>query len=464
MVMSSRPILTVSQLTAEIKTLLERNFEHLWVEGEVSNLRLPGSGHLYFTLKDESAQIRAVMFRMQNRLLKFKPGDGLQVVGYGRLTVYEPRGEYQIVLDYLEPKGLGALQLAFEQLKEKLSREGLFDPARKKPLPPLPQKIGIVTSPTGAAIRDILQIIDRRFANVHILLYPVRVQGVGAAQEIARAIDELGQWPGLDVMIVGRGGGSLEDLWAFNEEPVARAIHRSPVPVVSAVGHEIDFTIADFVADLRAPTPSAAAELVVRNKVELVQTLESLARRLSQTVRMKLESRQERLSSLVYRLTDPRKRVSDQRLRLDDLSSRLATSIQQSLGRRIDRFRMKVESLTLLHPGKRVTDYSHRLSQLHRRLAVVGRSSIRFYRQRVEVAAGRLQSLSPLAVLERGYGIARLLPSREIIRDASRLKADDRVNVKVHRGEFVARVEKMSGAEEDPQLFAHTFKKSDKCR
>jgi exodeoxyribonuclease VII large subunit len=431
------------------------------VEGEVSNLRLPGSGHLYFTLKDESAQIRAVMFRTQNRLLKFQLEDGLQVVGYGRLTVYEPRGEYQIVLDYLEPKGLGALQLAFDQLKEKLSREGLFDPARKKPLPPLPQKIGIVTSPTGAAIRDILQIIDRRFANVHILLYPVRVQGVGAAQEIARAIDELGQWPGLDVMIVGRGGGSLEDLWAFNEEPVARAIHRSPVPVVSAVGHEIDFTIADFVADLRAPTPSAAAELVVRNKVELVQTLESLARRLSQTVRMKLESRQVRLSSLVYRLADPRKRVSDQRLRLDDLSSRLATSIQQSLGRRIDRFRMKVESLTLLHPGKRVTDYSHRLSQLHRRLAVAGRSSMRFYRQRVEVAAGRLQSLSPLAVLERGYGIARVLPSREIIRDASRLKADDRVNVKVHRGDFVARVEKIGGPEEDPQLFAHPFKKSD---
>ena len=461
MAISSRPILTVSQLTAEIKTLLERNFDHLWVEGEVSNLRLPGSGHLYFTLKDESAQIRAVMFRTQNRLLKFQLEDGLQVVGYGRLTVYEPRGEYQIVLDYLEPKGLGALQLAFDQLKEKLSREGLFDPARKKPLPPLPQKIGIVTSPTGAAIRDILQIIDRRFANVHILLYPVRVQGVGAAQEIARAIDELGQWPGLDVMIVGRGGGSLEDLWAFNEEPVARAIHRSPVPVVSAVGHEIDFTIADFVADLRAPTPSAAAELVVRNKVELVQTLESLARRLSQTVRMKLESRQVRLSSLVYRLADPRKRVSDQRLRLDDLSSRLATSIQQSLGRRIDRFRMKVESLTLLHPGKRVTDYSHRLSQIHRRLAVAGRSSMRFYRQRVEVAAGRLQSLSPLAVLERGYGIARVLPSREIIRDASRLKADDRVNVKVHRGDFVARVEKIGGPEEDPQLFAHPFKKSD---
>jgi exodeoxyribonuclease VII large subunit len=344
---SFRPIYTVSQLTGEIKTLLEKNFEHIWVEGEISNFRQPTSGHLYFTLKDESSQLRAVMFRMQNRLLKFEPEDGLQVVCYGRLTVYDPRGEYQIVVDHLEPKGLGALQLAFEQLKEKLSGEGLFDPARKRPLPTLPQKIGIVTSPTGAAIRDILQIIDRRFANVHILLYPVRVQGPGAAQEIAQAIDELGQWPGLEVMIVGRGGGSLEDLWAFNEEGVARAIHRSPVPVISAVGHEIDFTIADFVADLRAPTPSAAAELVIGNKLELVQNLENLVWRLNQMVRTTLESWQERLGSLIHRLTDPRKRIADQRLRLDDFSSRLATSMQQGLGRRSERLGSKRESLFL---------------------------------------------------------------------------------------------------------------------
>jgi exodeoxyribonuclease VII large subunit len=448
--MSSRPIYTVSQLTAEIKTLLERNFEHVWVEGEVSNLRLPGSGHLYFTLKDESAQVRAVMFRMQNRLLKFQPEDGLQVVGYGRLTVYEPRGEYQIVLDHLEPRGLGALQLAFEQLKEKLSREGLFDPARKRPLPPLPQKIGIVTSPTGAAIRDILQIIDRRFANVHILLCPVRVQGTGAGLEIARAIDELGQWPGLDVMIVGRGGGSLEDLWAFNEEEVARAIYRSPVPVISAVGHEIDFTIADFVADLRAPTPSAAAELVVRNKVELVQNLESLARRLSHTVRIDLESRRERLSSSIHRLTDPRRRISDQRLRLDDFLLRLSSSLPQGLQWRSERLMMKFEALIHLHPGRRVGEYGQRMTQFARRLAVASRSGLRSQRQRVEAAAGRLQSLSPLAVLERGYAIARALPSREIIREAARLKTHDRVSVRVHRGEFIARVEK-AGGEEDPQ-------------
>ncbi len=446
--MSSRPIYTVSQLTAEVKSLLERNFEHLWVEGEISNLRLPSSGHLYFTLKDESAQVRGVMFRLQNRLLKFEPADGLQVVCYGRLTVYEPRGEYQIVVEYMEPKGLGALQLAFEQLKEKLSQEGLFDPAHKKSLPHLPQKIGIVTSPTGAAIRDILQIIDRRFANVHILLYPVRVQGAGAAQEIAQAIQELNQWPGIEVLIVGRGGGSLEDLWAFNEEIVARAIYSSRVPVISAVGHEVDFTIADFVADLRAPTPSAAAELVVRNKVELVQSLESLGRRLGKAGLAALEARQERLLSLGHRLVDPRRRLSDQRLRMDDIFSRLSNSIQQSLLRKAERLRLKADSLILLHPGRRAAEHTHRLVQLSRRLTLALRVELRFFRQRTEGYMGKLQTLSPLAVLERGYSIARVLPSKKVVRRASMLKAEDRVNVKVHRGEFIARVEEIG--ENDP--------------
>jgi len=441
--MSSRPIYTVSQLTTEIKALLERNFEFVWVEGEISNLRSPSSGHLYFTLKDEFAQLRTVMFRLQNRLLKFDPEDGLQVVCYGRLTVYEPRGEYQIVLDYMEPKGLGALQLAFEQLKEKLSREGLFDPAHKRPLPQLPQKIGIVTSPTGAAIRDMLQIIDRRFANVHILLYPVRVQGAGAAEEIAQAISELNRWPGIDVIIVGRGGGSLEDLWAFNEEVVARAIYNSRLPIISAVGHEVDFTIADFVADLRAPTPSAAAELVVRNKLELIQSLESLERRLATVGRAAMEARRERLLSLIPRLADPRRKLSDQRLRLDDLFSRLANSIQQGLSWRAERIKLKADSLIHLHPGRRVVDYTHRLEQLSRRLILAMRAELRLFRQRTDGYMGKLQTLSPLAVLERGYSIARVLPSGEVIRQASSLKAEDRVNVKVHHGEFVAKVEEI---------------------
>jgi len=443
-IMSSRSILTVSQLTAEIKTLLERSFDHVWVEGEISNLRLPGSGHLYFTLKDDKAQIRAVMFRLQNRLLKFVPKDGLQVVACGRVTVYEPRGDYQLVLDYLEPKGLGALQLAFEQLKEKLAAEGLFDPARKRPIPHLPQRIGVVTSPTGAAIRDILRIIDRRFANVHILLCPVRVQGQGAAQEIARAIQALNELPDLDVMIVGRGGGSLEDLWAFNEEIVARAIFSSRVPVISAVGHEVDFTIADFVADLRASTPSAAAELVVRNKIELAQNLRNLERALQQSFRGMLDLQQERFGSLRERLADPRRRLSDQRIRLDDLSARLAYSLQQGLRRRQDRFRLHQGGLLLLNPAKRLEEYSQKFAQVMRRLSVSVQQEIRISRQKVEGVMGKLFTLSPLAVLERGYSITRVLPSREIVRGADDLKVNSLVNVRVHRGEFSARVEEIS--------------------
>ena len=440
---SFRSTYTVSQLTLEIKTLLEGSFEFLWLEGEISNLRLPGSGHLYFTLKDESAQIRGVMFRLQNRVLPFDPVDGLQVLCYGRLSVYPPRGEYQIIVDTMEPKGKGALQFAFEQLKEKLSKEGLFDPVHKKPLPHIPRKIGIVTSPTGAAIRDILQIIDRRFANVAILLYPVRVQGPGAAQEIAQAVTELSLWPQIDVIIVGRGGGSLEDLWAFNEEVVARAIFQSPVPIISAVGHEIDFTIADFVADLRAPTPSAAAELVVRNKIELVQSLEELGFRLAHAGRTFAESKRERLQSLIYRLGDPRKKVFDQRMRLDDFFFRLANTFPRFLSTKADRLKFKLEALFLLHPGRKIADFSQRLSQLFRQLTLAQRARLDLSRQKTQGCGEKLQALSPLAILERGYGIVRILPSREIIRQAVQVKAEDRVQVKVHQGEFIARVEKV---------------------
>jgi len=389
------------------------------------------------------------MFKLQNRILKFDPVDGLQVLCYGRVSVYEPRGEYQIIVDYMEPKGRGALQLAFEQLKEKLSNEGLFDPGHKKPLPHLPRKIGIVTSPTGAAIRDILQIIDRRFANVHILLYPVRVQGPGAAPEIAQAITELSQWPKIDVIIVGRGGGSLEDLWAFNEEVVARAIFHSRVPIISAVGHEIDFSIADFVADLRAPTPSAAAELVVRNKVELVRSLEDLGHRLAHAGRALGEPKRERLQFLLHRLADPRKKLSEQRLRLDDLFFRLANTIRRGLSQETDQFRLKVETLLFLHPGRRVAEYSHHLSQLFRQLTLAQGAGLRLLRQKTQGGMEKLQALSPLAILGRGYSITWILPSHEIIRQASSLKADDRVQVKVHQGKFIARVEEVQEKQED---------------
>jgi exodeoxyribonuclease VII large subunit len=445
---TARSIYTVSQLTAQIKDLLEANLPFLWIEGEISNLRQPTSGHLYFTLKDEGAQIRAVMFRLQNRLLPFEPADGLQVICYGRLSVYEPRGEYQIIVEYMEPKGLGALQLAFEQLKEKLAREGLFDPARKKPLPFLPRTIGIVTSPTGAALRDILQILDRRFPNLHLVIYPVRVQGPGAAEEIARAIEDLNQWPGIEVILIGRGGGSLEDLWAFNEEVVARAIFHSRLPILSAVGHEIDFTIADFVADLRAPTPSAAAELIIPNKWDLHQGLRNLEGKLGYALRTHLNQLREQVASLAARLLDPRQRLTDQRLRVDDLTIRLSNALSQTLKRKGELLRLKAEHLFLLHPRRILQEYTQRLDQLQRALLVNLRSNLGILRQRMEGTVGRLQSLSPLAVLERGYSIARLLPAKNIIRQARDLGRGDRVEVKVHRGSFVARVESIE--ESDP--------------
>src|SRR5512139_1004597 len=297
----SRHIYSVSALTAEVKAVLEDGFSAIWVEGELSNFKHHTSGHMYFTLKDAQAQIRGVMFRGHNRLLRFQPADGLSVLVCGTVTVYERRGEYQINVEFMEPKGIGALQLAFEQLKAKLEAEGLFDESRKRPLPLLPRKIGIITSPTGAVIRDMLTVIGRRFPGLEVLIHPVAVQGEGAAGEIAAALGRLGVRTDLDVLVVARGGGSLEDLWAFNEEAVARAIAASPIPVISAVGHETDVTIADFVADLRAPTPSAAAELVIAAKKEFVSRIEQLASRLNGSMRARIHRVESRLRTLEAR-------------------------------------------------------------------------------------------------------------------------------------------------------------------
>src|SRR5437870_6257108 len=287
---ASRRVLTVTELTVRIRDLVETEFFEIWVEGELSNCRLWNTGHLYFTLKDSASQIRGVIFRSALRYLKFKPADGLRVVARGRVSVYEPKGEYQLVCEHLEPQGLGALQLAFDQLKKRLQEEGLFDASRKRPLPALPRKIGIVTSLDGAAIRDIIKVLRRRYANAHLVVCPARVQGEDAAPDVARALRQIARVPGVDVIIVGRGGGSIEDLWAFNEEIVARAIARSPVPVVSAVGHETDVTIADFVADVRAPTPSAAAELVVARKDEFCGRIDRLQDRLRSAARGRVQT------------------------------------------------------------------------------------------------------------------------------------------------------------------------------
>jgi len=391
-------IYSVSELTAELKALLENTFTGVWVEGEISNFKHHTSGHMYFTLKDDRGQLRAVMFRGSNRGLQFRPEDGLAVIVFGNVTIYEPRGEYQVYVEYMEPKGLGALQLAFEQLKTRLETEGLFDPARKRPIPLLPKKIGLVTSPSGAAIRDILQIIHRRFANVQVLIFPVRVQGEGAAAEIVEGVECLNKRGDLDVLIVARGGGSIEDLWAFNEEVVARAIYASQTPVISAVGHETDFTIADFVADVRAPTPSAAAELVISRKAELSQRVDDLFSRLVSHMRYRAERSGERLRSLErhLRLLSPLERVKRQRERLRDG----ALALQSSM--------------------------SHRLA---------------LWRGDLRTAAARLDSLSPLAILARGYSVCRRLPDLSILTRAASVAEGGRVEVLLHQGGLICRVE-----------------------
>jgi exodeoxyribonuclease VII large subunit len=438
-----RYILTVSELTQEIKNILDLKFSDIWIEGEISNLRIPPSGHIYFTLKDDFSQIRAVLFKMQARTLRFVLQDGLHVVCRGRVSVYERRGEYQLILEEVEPKGIGALQLAFLQLKDRLEKEGLFDPAHKKPIPMIPQTIGIVTSPTGAVIRDMLHIIHRRFENIHILLHPVRVQGEGASLEIAKAIEDFNKRMNVDVIIVGRGGGSLEDLWSFNEEIVVRAIYHSKIPIVSAVGHETDYTISDFVADLRAPTPSAAAELVVREKREIKNTLHYLEERLENQILQTLQENRTNLSHLKKMLTDPRKKIEEYFLRADDLVNRFRILTSWILKRKRERSLHLSERLSLQNPIQRVKNLRLAISEIGKRLGQTMRYSVEIQRQKVEGIFGKLGSLSPLSILQRGYSITRKLPSLQILRDAAYVREGDKVEVRLHKGTLLCGVEKV---------------------
>lgn len=400
MLSAGAKVFTVSELVRDAKASLEAMYPDVWVEGEISNLNCHSSGHCYFSLKDAGGQLSVVLFRDDFRRLLFRPENGLQVIVRGRLTVYPPQGKFQMVGSTLEPKGKGSRQLAFEQLKAKLEKEGLFDPARKRPIPALPQWIGLVTSLDGAALHDMLSVLDRRFANIRILIHPVKVQGEDAAQDIAEAIRRLNsKYPDLDVLLVGRGGGSIEDLWAFNEEEVARAISGSKIPVVSCVGHETDFTIADFVADLRAPTPSAAAELVTSAKVELQQHLKNLAARLR--------------SHMAYQL--------------DDLERRLRHAAGS---------RMLQKPLTLIEERMQEVD------QLRERLAQMARNRISHWEKDMQHLFEKLHLLSPLATLSRGYAIAWKLPERRILKNANALQSGDPIEVQLHQGKIYAQVER----------------------
>ncbi|MHC4321947.1 MAG: exodeoxyribonuclease VII large subunit [Planctomycetota bacterium] len=388
---------TVSEITRGIRTSLEHKFSNIGVLGEISNVSKPSSGHVYLTLKDKNSQLQAVVFRNTASRVKFELKDGMEVISFGSITVYEPRGQYQLIINKIEPKGIGALQLAFQQLKEKLEKEGLFDHAHKNPLPFIPQKIGIVTSPTGAAIKDILNIIDRRFANVEILIYPVKVQGEGAAQEIAEAITELNNYSDIDVIITGRGGGSLEDLWAFNEEIVARSIYNSKIPVISAVGHEIDITIADLVADKRALTPSEAGELVVPRKDLLIEKIEKFKARLLQSLTGKLRVSKEKLVRIAnsYAMRQPFDRLNRWQQRLDEFAQRLNLNITHALNTE---------------------------------------------REKLSGIAGKLESLSPLNVLKRGYTITTRLEDNKSLRDIKGLSKGDKIRTNLSKGSIISEI------------------------
>jgi exodeoxyribonuclease VII large subunit len=438
----ARRVLSVTELTVRVRDLLEAELFEVWVEGELSNCRVWNTGHLYFTLKDGASQIRAVIFRSALRYLKFKPADGLRVVARGRVSVYEPKGEYQLVCEHLEPHGLGALQLAFDQLKKRLQDEGLFDAARKRPLPALPRKIGIVTSLDGAAIRDIIKVLRRRYANAHLVICPARVQGEDAAPEIARALRQIARVPGVDVVIVGRGGGSIEDLWAFNEEIVARAIAKVPVPVISAVGHETDVTIADFVADVRAPTPSAAAELVVSAKEDFYGRIDRLSDRLRAAARARVQGLSRRVHMVDGRpaFAGFRGRVAMRGRHAAELSHALARVMRADLAARDRRGQQLERQLATFDAGRRLASIRTRLVAARGRLENAVRRRQHRAAAQLGNAAGRLDTLSPLAVLGRGYAIAWNTDNTRVLRDAAAVAPGDTIHVTLSQGELTCEV------------------------
>jgi exodeoxyribonuclease VII large subunit len=439
----TRHILSVTELTTRIRVLIESEFPDLWVEGEVSNFRQAQSGHLYFTLKDERAQVRCVCFRNEARMLKFRPEDGLRITVRGALSVYEQRGEYQIYVQHIEPVGLGALQLAFEQLKQRLEAEGLFAAERKKPLPMLPRRIGLVTSPSGAAVRDILRVLRRRFPSAHVVLFPVRVQGEGAAQEIVEALRYFNRKRLADVLLLARGGGSLEDLWAFNEEIVARAVAASQIPIICGVGHETDFTIADFVADVRAATPSAAAEIVVRSREEFDWHIGELDRRLADRLRYVLLEKRHEVQQLMghrafRRLPDL---VRQRRQRVDELALVQAELLRRRLKNTADKVRLLERRLAGIDLRIRLAALRLRIEQGRDRL---GNAAERFFtarRHRVDALAVQLGERSPLRLLERGYAICYDASGR-LLRGVEGVAVGDEIAVQLARGRLGAVVNK----------------------
>ena len=438
---SEPSVLSVEQLNIYIKQLLEGQVGMVWVKGELSNFKAHTSGHFYFSLKDAKSQITAVMFRGHNSRLKFKPTDGMEVIVRGRITVYEPRGNYQLMVEMMDPVGAGALQKAFEQLKMKLKGEGLFDASRKRPIPTFPRHIAIVTSPTGAAIRDILNVLSRRAKSIQVTVVPTVVQGEAAAPQIREAFKKAVALPDVDAVIIGRGGGSIEDMWCFNDEALARLIAASPVPVISAVGHEIDFTIADFVADLRAPTPSAAAELVAKSSGELGTKVISLERMLKLSFEKKMKYLLEKVGGLSKRLVDPQRRLQDLELRNDDLLNRLEFAIKRFIAEKGHRLELLTEKVG--NPQDLIDEKRKDLEYLKARSEKVLSFSLEKKQARLSRLVSVLDSLSPLKVVERGYSI--VTKKNEVIKSADQVKKGDTLDIRLAHGSVTATVEVVKG-------------------
>jgi len=437
-----RDIYSVSRLNREVRVLLERGFGSLWLEAEISNFARPSSGHWYFSLKDATAQVRCAMFRQRNMLCTFTARDGQKVLVRARIGLYEPRGEYQLIVDHMEDAGLGALKRQFEELSAKLAQEGLFAADRKRPLPLLPRRIGIITSPTGAAVRDILHVLARRFPAASVLIYPVPVQGAAAAAEIVAALELAGRRAECDVLILARGGGSLEDLWAFNDERLARAIVACPIPVITGIGHEIDFTIADFAADVRAPTPSAAAELVVPDAEEWLNAFVQFGARLQRGVRRRLQEHRARLRWLTGRaaLVSPAARLSAQAQRLDELEQSMVRALRRRLQEHRERLRWLTGRAALVSPSARLTQQLLRLENLNQRLYRAWRQVISSRREKLQPLIRTLNAVSPLATLERGYAIVSI-EGGQILRNAVDAKPGTIIEARLAQGSVRAKVE-----------------------
>ncbi len=434
-------IYTVGSLTKEIKSLLENRYPFLWITGEISNYVTPASGHSYFSLKDSSAVISGVMFKNQKRHLRFTPENGMKVKGMARISLYKPRGSYQLIFEHLEPEGVGSLQQEFDRLKEKLAAYGWFDSDVKKNIPFLPSRIHVITSGTGAAVRDIIQVAQRRCPSVPLEIVPVKVQGETAEFEIANAINLVNQMGNSDVIILARGGGSIEDLWSFNTETVAKAVYESKLPVICGVGHEIDFTIADFVADLRAPTPSAATEMALPDQTALVRQIKELESSLTREMEKRLLLAKERILDLNSRLKSPSRVIDDFRFRIEDNQLRLDTAIKTKVGHSREKLFWLKRTLENTLPLTRIEDRIQYINKLGSDFDLAMQNKIDTCRSRVRELTARLESLNPASVLDRGYSITRKLPEQSVVMDVDQVCRDDRVEVILSKGRLITRVE-----------------------